>query len=91
MRLHKACPVVTDSACRVVLYVSTAVLYHNRAILVVKVGYGEGVAWKVVKETLLCLKVVLHSLMEIHVVACEVSEDGTGKFQATDALLCQCM
>ena len=70
MRLYNSCLIVAHCAYRVVLDVSATILYHYGTVLVIEVCYGKGIAWKVVEETLLGLKIVLHGAMEIHVVAC---------------------
>ena len=91
MSLHKACPEITYCACGVVFYIGMAVLYHYGAILVIKVGDGKRIAWQVVKETLFRLQVVVHVLMEIHVVTGKVRENSTCELQTTHTLLCKSM
>ena len=48
-------------------------------------------ARKIVEEALLCLQVVLHILVVVQVVACEVSEYSSGKFKSAGTFLCQRM
>ena len=63
------------------------VLEHNHARLVVQVCQGESRGRQLVEETLLGAEVVLHGLVIIQVVACQIRKDTPVEIQTADATL----
>ena len=69
------------------MHLGAGVLSHHEAVFVVEVGDYEGVFGEGVEEGLLGAQVVVYGLMVVHVVACEVGEDTSGKLKASDTAL----
>ena len=67
------------------------ILYHKQAVLVVGVGDGKGILAQTIEEGFLGIAVVLHGLVIVQMVACQVCEQASCKFQAADAFLCDGM
>ena len=87
MRLQYTTLEITQTAQRVSIYMRTGVLCHHQSVLIVQISQTEGILRHVVEELLLGLQVVLHRFMIVQMVARQVSENTSGKTQATDSLL----
>ena len=67
--------------------VGAGVLQHHIAHLVIGIDQGKGPLGQGVKEHLLGGDVVVHRLVEVHVVTRQVGEDAAAEGQTADALL----
>ena len=65
----------------------TRVLQHERTVLVVQVGQGEGTLRQQVKKSLFRVAVVGHGLVVIQVVVGQIGEDATGEMQPCNTVL----
>ena len=72
---------------RVGLHLCLAVLHHHHAVLVVGIRDGKGRLRQSVEEGFLRVAVVFHGLMVVHVVACQVGEYASCKFQSANTFL----
>ena len=84
---HEKAFEVGKCAQRVGKHLGLGVLHHGHALLVVDICDGESVGRQHVEKCLFGVDIVIHSLVEIEVVACEVGEDAAGKMQTIDAVL----
>ena len=91
MGFYNASLIVTESSCRIAFNLSSAVLCHNRTILVVKIGYSKRITWQIVEETFLCFQIILHILVVVEMVAGEVCEYSSCKFKPSGTLLSECV
>ena len=66
--------VVCYGACGVGVDAGAGVLGHHQTVLVVSVGYGEGVGFETVEEALLGVAVVVEGLVVVDMVAREAGE-----------------
>ena len=78
---------VGHRAQRVAVLVGTGVLDHHLAHLVIGIHQCKRPGRQRVKEHLLGGDVVVHRLVEVHVVTGQVGEDAAGKGDALDAAL----
>ena len=85
--LQDSCLEVCHGAGRVGLHGSLGVLHHDHAVLVVRIGDGEGSLRQTVEECLLGIAVVLECLVIVQMVTRQVGEQTTGKLQTADTLL----
>ena len=78
---------ISHSAQRVGVLAGSSILEHYHSALVVGIDQCKGIGRKRIEEHLLGAYVVVHSLVEVKMVACEIGENGTAELEPVDAVL----
>ena len=66
---------VAEATQGISIYFGTCVLSHNEPVLVIQISQAESTFRHIIEKLLLSLEVVLHSLVVIQVITCQVGKD----------------
>ena len=70
---------VAEATQGISIYFGTCVLSHNEPVLVIQISQTESTFRHIIEKLLLSLEVVLHSLVVVQVVTCQVGKDSPCK------------